>query len=358
MKRYLFIVPSLASGGAERAVSNFASELVRQGENATIIIYFRMKIEYRTDSRVKIVNLSGGDLHQYSQMGYVKKISRLRRILKEENPDYIIPFLFQVMVHTSFAGYDMHDKIINTIRNNPSQSPENRILRFLRNQIIIRSWKIIVQNKQQQDYFSKKIQKKIYILRNPIDESLFLVDRKTENQKYKIVVLGRLAPQKNIPLFLRAFTKVHSRYPYIEAEIYGDGPEKEKIRSLINEYGLNDVITFMGRTGNVGEVYSHANLYVLSSNYEGMPNTLMEAMAVGVPSISTNCRTGPADLITNKENGLLVSVDSDEELAEAIIYMYEHLSEAEKMGLQGKATIKSKCSSPIIVHELRRICEE
>lgn len=358
MKKYLFIVPSLASGGAERAVSNFASELARQGEAVTVLIYFRMKDEYDIAKNVKLRVLSEGDMGAYNKMGYLQKIKKIRNIIINESPDYIIPFLFQVTVHTMLAGYGYHEKIINTIRNNPAQSPENVVMRFIRDRIICHSTKVIVQNEQQRQYFPSRIQKKIFVLRNAVDESLFSLPRENDDEFYRIVALGRLVPQKNYSLFVEAFFRVSQIYPDIRGEIYGEGPDKETLERLIIDYNLSDVLELKERTNDVKRVYTHADVYVLTSNYEGMPNTLIEAMAAAIPPISTNCPTGPSDLIVNMKNGILVNCNKVDELVEAISYMYTHRSEAKVMGENARKSVKEKCSAEKIAKELISICEK
>lgn len=357
MKKYVFIVPSLASGGAERAVANFASGLVSQEEQVTIVIYFRMKDEYPVDERVRVINLSGGDMYTYERIGYLKKVGTLRKIIKGEQPDYILPFLGQVCFHTALACFDMHGKVINTIRINPAMGPSNKWIRKLRDYIIVHSWKTIVQNEDQKHYFPKSCQERIYVLRNAVNSSLFSIERKTENQRYRIVALGRLEDQKNYPLLINAIQEVVQNRQDIVVEIYGDGARRESLNEQIETCGLENYVHLMGRTSNVNSVYEKADLYILSSDYEGMPNTLIEAMAAGVPAISTNCPTGPADIIKNHENGLLVPVNDVKSLANAIVYMMEHKEHSESMGRAGRETIKEKCSIERIVDELRSICE-
>lgn len=357
MKKYVFIVPSLASGGAERAVVNFASGLVNQGEQATIVIYFRMKDEYAVDQKVRIVNLSGGDMHTYEKLSYLKKVRMLRKIVKEEQPDYILPFLGQVCFHTALACFDMHGKVINTIRINPAMGPSNKWVRKLRDFIVIHSWKTIVQNEEQKHYFPKSSQKHIYVLRNAVNSSLFDIERNAENQLYRIVALGRLEDQKNYPVLIDAIQEVVKSHQNIALEIYGEGSKREAISKQISCRGLEAYVHLIGRTNNVNSVYEKANLYVLSSDFEGMPNTLIEAMAAGVPAISTNCPTGPADIIQDSQNGLLVPMNDAQSLANAIVYMMEHKEQSEAMGRAGREAIREKCGIERIVKELRSICE-
>lgn len=357
MKKYMFVVPSFASGGAERAVANLSSELAAQGEDVTVVIYFKMPDEYYVDSRVKVINLSGGNMEKYDSLSYLKKIRMLRHIMKEQNPDFILPFLPQVTIHTTLAGFDMHNRIIHTVRNNPALEPENKVKRNLCNLIVKRSWKTIVQNEKQRSFFSEKYRNKLFILFNPVSEEL-LNTTPVDNLDIKTVIgVGRLGNQKNFPLLINAFNNVAKKLPGIQLKIFGEGEEHEKLQNLICSLKAEDKITLMGRNGNMKSVYESASLFVLSSNYEGMPNTLIEAMAVGLPCISTDCETGPSDLIDNEISGLLIPVGDQTALENAIYKVLENPETAKNFGENAKKKIREVCSVSSIVNSLKQICE-
>ena len=120
----------------------------------------------------------------------------------------------------------------------------------------------------------------------------------------RIVAVGRLEAQKNYPLLIKAFYLISNEFKDYIVEIYGEGQERSELSKLINELNLNNRVLLMGRHSDVHERIKDASLYVLSSDYEGMPNALMEAMALGLPCIATNCSGGgPKTLITNEVNG-------------------------------------------------------
>ena len=358
MSKFLFVVPSFASGGAERAVTNLASELVRQGENVTVVKYFNMEQEYMVDERVHVINLSGGNMDVYENIGYLKKIRMLREILKAQNPDYILPFLPQVTLHTALAGFDMGKKIIHTVRNNPVVMPPNKMLRFVCNAIIRFSWKTIVQNETQKVYYPKKIHNKIYVLFNAVSAELLHIERRKIDSTYTIIAVGRLEPQKNFSMLLRGMKIVHEKHPDVILRIYGEGSLHEQLQTEIVDIGLSGIAQLMGRTNDMKSVYTSADMFVLSSDFEGMPNTLIEAMAVGLPCVSTNCPTGPTDLIENMRNGILVPLNDEKALGYAICRMIENSAEAEAMSVMARKTIREKCSAESIVKQLIRICRE
>ena len=356
MSRYLFIVPSFSSGGAEHAVANLSNELVAQGEEVSVIIYFSTPHTYPVDSRVHIVNLSGGDEKVYNQIGYLKKLYMLRSAMLKSKADYIIPFLPQVTIHATLAGIGLHRKMIHTIRNNPALTPKNPVKRFLCNFIVSHSKKSIVQNEQQRSYFPKRYRNKIYVLFNPVADDMFGITRNRDRDGINIIGVGRLEEQKNFPLLIRSMKPVIERYSDTRLYIYGTGTQEEALRSLTKSLGIESSVFFMGHTKDMKTAYANADIFVLSSDYEGMPNALIEAMAAGVPSISTDCETGPADIIDNEENGLLVPVRNEELLAAAILRLIESSSLAEQFSQKGKEKIHRICSVTSVVNQLQKIC--
>ena len=134
-----------------------------------------------------------------------------------------------------------------------------------------------------------------------------------------IVGAGRLTAQKNFPLLINAFHAISNKYPDYTLEIYGDGELKTQLCELVNDLGLNEKVKFLGFVSNIKEYLQSASLFVLSSNFEGMPNGLMDAMALGVPVISTDCPAGGSkNLIKDGENGFLVPVGDVEHLSKSI----------------------------------------
>lgn len=357
MKKYMFIVPSLSSGGAERAVVNLSSQLAIDGEDVTVVIYFRMPDEYKVQDKVKIINLSGDEEATYNRIAYLKKIWMLRKILKKQKPDYVLPFLPQVTIHAAIAGFDMHNKIIHTLRNNPAVTPPNKIKRYLCNKITCKSWKTIVQNEKQRSYYPEKYQKKMHVLFNPVSNELININKHYKDTIRTIIAVGRLDEQKNFEMLIRAMKKSLDVHRDIQLKIYGEGQLRTSLQHLIDENKLQESVFLMGRSSDMLTVYHNADMFILSSNYEGMPNTLIEAMAVGLPCIATDCETGPADLIITNENGILFPVGREERLVEAINQLIENPFEAIAMGKKAKITVCEKCGIESITSQLRDICE-
>lgn len=137
--------------------------------------------------------------------------------------------------------------------------------------------------------------------------------------KREIVTCGRLEKQKNHALLIQAFANVVKKYPDATLKIYGEGSLKEMLQNKINELNLQGKAFLMGATNHVEKILETADLFVLSSDFEGMPNALMEAMAAGVPCIATDCPCGgPRELFGDDLVKQLVKVDKEDELENSI----------------------------------------
>ena len=163
MKSCLFVVPSLADGGAERVVSVLSSELAKKIDKVSILIYWDTDFNYHVNDKVNIINLSGGNKKAYAKMSIVSRLKKMRLVIKEEKPDVIIPFLPHVCLHVGIATLGLDCKVIQTVRNNPKASPDSKIRRFIRDLQIRFSKCTLVQNEEQLEYFPEAWRKKIHI---------------------------------------------------------------------------------------------------------------------------------------------------------------------------------------------------
>lgn len=346
MKKVLFVVQKLADGGAERVVSVLANELVRRGLKVSVLIYFPKENEYVLDKYIEKIYLCNAE-DEYRILNFGKKIKLIRKKLIEIGADYHVPFLYFVGIHVQLASIGLRAKVIQTVRNDPRSVPENKIVRWIRNLMFIFAWRGFVQNEKQIQYFPQFIRKKLHIIPNPVSGEFFEIKRNT-SKLFKIIGVGRLAPQKNFALLIEAAKILYDEGENFLIEIYGDGPLKETLSKRINELRIADCCIMRGRCDNMREVYQNADIFVLSSNFEGMPNVLMEAMAAELPCVSTKCPTGPEELIDAGVNGILVEMDDKYALAEAIRELLLNPNRAREMGKMARKTIMESYSEKTI----------
>ena len=229
----------------------------------------------------------------------------------------------------------MKVKKVVSVRNDPYKEYGAGIKRFLARIIFCLADGCVFQTEEAMDYFPKKVKKRSKIILNPIKEVFYQTEY---SDVYSgIVSVGRLSPQKNHELLIRAFARIADSYPDEKLYIYGEGSLRKELQDLIVKLELQNRVFLPGSVMDVNVKLSQAKIFVLSSDYEGMPNALLEAMAVGVPVISTDCPCGgPRTVIENENQGLLVQVGDVEKMADALekllndSYLRKQMSVAEK----------------------------
>ncbi|GMQ60449.1 glycosyltransferase family 4 protein [Vallitalea sediminicola] len=357
MKRILFVIPFLSSGGAERVVSIWTSELAKLGIDVHLLVFYRLENEYSLDKKV-IIHTVKHKKNEYDNLAKVEKIRAIRHIFQEIKPDVILPFITHVGLITSIAKIGLHLKVIETIRIDPRYSPRKKIIRWLRNMSIFFSDRCIVQNKTQLEYFPPFMQKSMVIFPNPIANEFVQKEKVFINKEIcNFVTVGRLEKQKNYFMLLRAFSQVSKDNEKINLKIYGEGSLFNQLNDYIDELNLKQKVLLCGRTNNIVEVLQESDLFILSSDAEGMPNSLMEAMAVGLPCISTNCPTGPADLIEDGINGALIPVGNQDALVDSMFKMINNIDDSINMGRSARETILSRYTAEASVKEIMGFIE-
>ena len=358
MSKYMFVIPSLSKGGAEKVVCVLSSAIAREGEEMVVVKYYDTKDEYLISDKVKVINLSGGDVSAYNKISGAKRIGLLRKIIKEEKPDFIVPFLFLVALCTELATVGIKTNVYKTVRIDPATGPAVKWQRVMRDLFVKTSKCTFVQNEKQKMYFPKRIHDKIHILPNPVSAEFFDCKSNFERETFTVVGAGRLSEQKNFKLLIDSFVDALGDKDNVQLQIYGDGELKDQLQEYINILGKADVIKLMGRTNDLKTVFENTDVFVLSSFFEGMPNALIEAMAAGVPCVSTDCPTGPSDLIENNKNGILVPVDDRESMANAIKTIYNKEVDVQSMSKLARAKILDVCSAEKLAQRMIKICEE
>ena len=335
--KYLFITRTLTGGGAERFVSTFASFLAERGYDVHILTYEASEKDYPLSDRVK--------LHVMPQVedsisGKFLRILRMQQELKKIDADVLIPFIDTVVVCTYLANLTLGKKFVYTVRNSPWHDNAGRFSKFMRKIIAKTADAIMLQNREQESFFPASYQKRIYVVPNPVAEKFHICRKENYAETItRLTSVGRLHVQKNFPLLISAVKHIAAENPDIRLEIYGEGNEKQSLEALIEQQNLSSVCRLMGRTADVEGVLKETDLFVMSSDYEGMPNALIEALAMGVPCISSDCRTGPRSLLEDGQTGLLFETGNLESLREKLTWALNHPQQMNQMGKAAREVV-------------------
>lgn len=331
-KKIIFVIPTLGSGGAERVVSSLANELVERGYNIGVVLVISREQKYEIDSRIKIYSLDCiEDQNKITAKRYLRRFNKLRRILKQLAPDVVVSFLAETNIDVCLSAIGLKIPVIVSERNDPAVEPAGRIKQILRKFAYLRANGFVFQTPDAQAYFSRRIQRKSTIILNPLTSTIADVFR-GEREK-RIVAVGRLDHQKNYPVLFEAFRNFSEKNPGYTLDVFGQGPLKQSLLDQIHAMKLEGLVTLKGFCADVHNEIRKAGIYVMSSDFEGMPNTLIEAMAMGLPCISTDCPCGgPRVLIDHGKNGVLVPVGDAVALENAMCSLAADSTYAARLG--------------------------
>ena len=256
----------------------------------------------------------------------LKKSKELISYLKTEPADVIFSFMDYQNIIVGMAAKKINAKIIMAERSYPDRY--SKTFTNLRNRCYNKADYCVFQTKEQMAFFPQTIQRKSVVIYNPIKDELPEVYH--DVRKKVIVTYCRLQKQKNIPLLIKAFSKVANKYNEYRLEIYGYGELQDELQSLIDDLNLTGKVSLLPFDPDIHNKIVGYSMFVMTSDYEGMPNSLIEAMAIGLPVISTDCDGGGAKaVIENGVNGILVPKGDVNAVAAAMEELIEHPEKAE-----------------------------
>lgn len=326
-----FYINDINGGGAERVMVNLANYLSEIGRDVIFVTSYRAANEYKLSSKVKRLSIEDNKINQSRFKRNLSRVLALRKICKNEKPSVLVTFMAEPNFRGIIATLGLPVKTIVSVRNDPNKEYAGKIGSFVGKCLLPLADGCVFQTKEAQEWFPERLQRKSTIIFNAVKEEFFHIERKPVAGE--IITCGRLEAQKNHKLLIDAFAEVVKEHPYAKLKIYGEGSLRNALQEQINKLGLQDKTFLMGATNDVAKALQTADLFVLSSDYEGMPNALMEAMAAGVPCISTDCPCGgPRELITHKKNGILVSVGDVALMTEAMKSLLQNKEYCNRLG--------------------------
>ena len=333
-----FVTPSMGFGGAERVMALLANSWLDKGFQVDfIILNDEQKIAYTLKEEIGVYFMRSP---RFNRMGNFRKLFfKLRRLIKQSNPDVIISFFSSTLVFSWLALLNKRTPLIYSERNDPNNNINGLTAKAFQFVALHCSNRLVFQTVGARDYYGKGIRKKGKIILNPFDPEN-LPTAPVDKTK-TLVSVGRLCSQKNQVMQLRAFHRIAEKYPDYKLEIYGEGPLRGELQSQIDAYGLQNRIELKGACPDVLERINSAEIFLFSSWYEGLPNAVIEGMALGLPCVCTKCSPGGAEaLIENRKNGILVEVDNDEQMAQEIMWLIENPVQRENIAMHAKQIIQ------------------
>lgn len=327
-KKLLVSIGTLSAGGAERVLSILSKVFADSFDEVLYVLWYDMPMHYQIDERVKIVILPCLSATE----SRIRNMFVLRKLVLLENPTLILSFLtpFNMLVLSALVGISV--KVIVCERNDPHNIKGKRIMEVIRNLLYRRADACLVQTHYGRECYPSYIRKKMSVIYNPIIMPQDMIGKAVLAEKEDLFVsVGRLHPQKNQKMMISDMERFNQIYPSYKLIIYGEGECRTELEEYIRKKGLLNIVFLLGESKSIWDKLLSAKAFLLSSNYEGMSNALIEAMCLGLPVISTKV-SGSTDLIQDGENGFLVDIQDEKAMLEKMLLLANNANKAKWIG--------------------------
>jgi glycosyltransferase involved in cell wall biosynthesis len=332
------VVSSLGSGGAERVMTELCRAWAARGDQVTLITLEDTSRDfYAVPHQVRRVALGVSSVSRTAKdavLSNVRRVRAMRAAILAERPDVVVSFTNRTNILVLLAMQGTSVPVIVSERIDPRVEGPGRTWSALRRVAYPRADGLVVQTSGLQEWAEQFVSpSRVHVIPNPMRVSSGAVTPAGTREKH-IVAMGRLVDQKGFDTLLRAFSIARVGFGEWTLAIHGEGPDREKLETLVNELVLQDAVVLPGRTDAADYVLRDASIFVLSSRHEGFPNVLLEACVAGCACIATDCRSGPADIIVRGTTGILVPVEDPGALATAMQLL---MSDADRRSALGTA---------------------
>ena len=345
--KILITTPGLEFGGAERVLSVLSNQWVSMGHEVSLFLTVsKEKPAYDLDERVEVCYCS----RETYGVGVAGVIRGIRLHAKKIKADIVLSFMQDVAALTAIALLGMGVPLIYSERNDPTKTNTRKIDRIFRIIVENRAAGFVFQTEGAKRFFKERVQTKSQVILNPMDAERFPV-HDFSCEKDEIVSVGRLEPQKNFPLLLNAFSIIEGKFPQIQLCVYGEGSCREALEAQIKDLGLDGRVSLKGAVRDIQTYTRNAKVFAMTSDYEGLPNALLEALAMGLPCVSTDCSPGGArTLIEDGTSGCVVPCGDVEAVASALERLLSDRAYAQVLG-QNALNIRQRVSSKKIANQ-------
>lgn len=308
MKKVAIVAQGLSNGGAERVASILANHFAAKGYDTLFIAAYSDDKQYFLDEKITITTIRSEKKNKLFRL--IDRNIKIYQELKNFGADTTFSFITNELILSEIKGLS----VIFSLRNDPNHIDNSFIASHLRMFAYTHAKHIVFQTQGAADYFSDTICLNSSIIANPIEASEFPAWNEHSHRKV-FMTACRLNRQKNIPMLIRAFIELHKNYPEYNLEIYGKGELKDELYEMILRNDATSYISLLGHSTNIHKKMSECTAFVLPSDYEGLSNSMLEALVIGIPCICTDCPPGGArTFIKDEVNGLLVPVGDEKAL--------------------------------------------
>lgn len=326
----MLLTTTLNKGGAERVAVSLANEMAKR--NKVIITTLnddQPKYKVSDEVALESVCVKKGNLLKKIR----QRIKRIQGIVKKYNIDVIITFSMQLAMYPIMAKRACGVKVIACEHSNPYYRRRSKSTEFFMSLLLPHADGYVFLTEEGRDYYGPKIAAKSAVIPNPLSKEGFpddVIDFENRDPR-KICAVGSLRPVKDHETMLRAFSIVHRAVPDAVLHIYGEGKDKEKLVELCDQLDIKDCVVFEGVVDDIYAAIEDSRVFIQTSVSESWGCALQEAMACGIPCVSTDCDFGPRKMIKNGYNGYLAEIKKPEQVAEKVITLLKDSTTARRI---------------------------
>lgn len=354
MKKLMIVTHKMSGGGCERVIAQLLGCFARDGIECKLVTECGVPSFYDLPESVEQIYLTFDKNLPASRIP--KAYKKLRKLVRQEQPDLVLAMPEKVNVWTVLFLLGTGVPVVVSERNDPHRHPESKIKRALRRMVYPYARGFVFQTQEAAAYFSKPIRERGIVLDNPLDVNR-IPARYTGERRRVVAAAGRLHEQKNFELLIRAFARFYKTHHEYSLVIYGEGPERERLIKTANRLGIAGAVELPGQSKTLLQDIVDCSMFVLSSDYEGMPNVLIEAMASGLSCIATDCPIGGVHaLMTDGVDGLMIPVGNERALTQAMARLADDAELADRLGASA-LSIRTRLDEARVAAEWRRYLE-
>jgi len=358
----MLVVGSLGGGGAERVAATLVNAWAERGDDVTLVSTFsgRGDCYYEISSRVHVVYLA--DLVRSTVTGVLnawRRFIALRRLIRTARADVVVSFLAHVNVAVIAASRGTGIPVIACEHTNPIAAPRGWFQRYMARCLYPRADVLTVLTAGIVDPLRKEIPalRNVVVLPNPVDADVLRYWKTpgAPGSRKRVLAAGRLHPIKQFNVLIDAFATLAHEFPDWDLYIWGEGPTRDSLARQIGALQLDGRVFLPGMTRELWTEMANADIYALTSHFEGLPMAMMEAMAIGLPCVAFDCPTGPRELTRDGRDGVLVDRRDVGGLAAAFRELFSSEDLRGELGRKAAASVRERFSTAVILARWDRL---
>lgn len=329
MRKLLFINSCLTSGGSEKVMTMLANEFSGRGYSVSMVLLREKEDAYTVDGKVELIRFHYRSKNKIA-IG-IQRFFKLRKVLKTGKYNAAISFMYDINMMSLLSNIGINIPMYISERADPNSRKHSYLYHYLEEIVYSKAARLILQTEQIKSYYSKRLQKKICVIPNPIDNKTIIPYNDVRDKR--IVAVGRMSPQKNFQLLINTFARFVQSHKEYTLEIYGEGVLRDELSSQIEKLKICDKVKLMGYVPDVIDRIRTSGMYISTSNYEGISNSMLEAMALGIPCICTDCPVGGAAMvISDSKDGFLIPMNDENILLDRMEFLADNCNIASELG--------------------------